>query len=166
MFIQRFVSYFRLNKTLFKHVLGIITPRFSGRSNATSAALKLATTLRFLAQGSYQVSVGNDFNVKLSQPTVSRVISECLDIMEELLCPMYINFEMDENEKLEAKEAFFVKAGFPGVIGCVDGTHISIIAPEKAVQHLYKNRKGFYSINAMIVGFLICISLEIAILVW
>ncbi|XP_054727491.1 putative nuclease HARBI1 [Anastrepha obliqua] len=38
-----------------------------------------------------------------------------------------------------------------GIIGCVDGTHVKIVAPRKEVQHLYYNRKGFYSINAMIV---------------
>nr|XP_036213841.1 uncharacterized protein LOC118680020 [Bactrocera oleae] len=36
------------------------------------------------------------------------------------------------------------------IIGCVDGTHIKIIAPHKELQHLYYNRKGLFSINAMI----------------
>ncbi|XP_053968123.1 putative nuclease HARBI1 [Anastrepha ludens] len=44
------------------------------------------------------------------------------------------------------KAHFYSKYRIPGIIGCVDGTHIKIVA-----QHLYYNRKGFYNINALIV---------------
>lgn len=123
------------------------------RAAAVSPTIKLATTLRFLAQGSYQLSVGNDYNITLAQPTVSKVIAETLDAMEEVLCPQWINMEMSGAEKLEAKESFYTKAGLPGVIMCVDGTHIKIITPDKEQQHLYFNRKGFYSMNVMILSF-------------
>lgn len=48
-----------------------------------------------------------------------------------------------------------MKFGFPDVLGCVDGTHISIISPP--VEHpiypaaSYYNRKGNTSINTLIV---------------
>ncbi|XP_053960625.1 putative nuclease HARBI1 [Anastrepha ludens] len=45
---------------------------------------------------------------------------------------------------------FYQKYGFPGAILCVDGTHIKIVAPAKD-KFLYFNRKGYYSINAMII---------------
>ena len=38
------------------------------------------------------------------------------------------------------------KTGIPGVIGCIDGSHIPIIQPGKFGKSFY-NRKGFYSIN-------------------
>lgn len=56
---------------------------------------------------------------------------------------------MTENEKNAIKAAFYAENGFPGVFGCVDGTHIGIIAP-KENEHLFLNRKGFHSLNAMI----------------
>ena len=121
------------------------------RSTSVSNTVKLATTLRFLAQGSYQLSVGNDFHLGLAQPTVSLILAETIKILEEVICPLHIKFKMTEEEKDEAKVDFFDKTGFPGVIGCVDGTHIKILAPKKEEQHLYFNRKGFFSINAMIV---------------
>lgn len=37
--------------------------------------------------------------------------------------------------------------GFPGVIGCVDGTHIRITSPKKNIQRAYVNRKSYHSIN-------------------
>ncbi|XP_036341308.1 putative nuclease HARBI1 [Rhagoletis pomonella] len=56
-----------------------------------------------------------------------------------------------EEEKRETKCYFFGRSGIPGVIGCIDGTHIKIVSPKKEHQHLYYNRKGFFSLNAMIV---------------
>ncbi|XP_017466344.1 PREDICTED: putative nuclease HARBI1 isoform X2 [Rhagoletis zephyria] len=150
---NRFQDYFRLNKTAFNYVLQKIKPQIKNgiRTTAVSKTIKLAATLRFLGQGSYQTSVGNDFHLGLSQPTVSSVLSETLDILEAVICPLWIKFHMTDAEKKEAKEYFFQKTGFPGVIGCVDGSHIKILAPNKQDQHLYYNRKGFFSLNVMIV---------------
>lgn len=61
-------------------------------------------------------------------------------------------FEMSEAEKHEAKLHFFQKTDFPGIIGCIDRTHIKILAPSKEDQHLYLNRKGFFSLNVMLVS--------------
>ena len=41
---------------------------------------------------------------------------------------------------------FQVKFGFPKVLGCIDGSHIPIIAPS-INEPLYVNRKGYHSIN-------------------
>ncbi|KAE8740375.1 hypothetical protein FOCC_FOCC014111 [Frankliniella occidentalis] len=49
-------------------------------------------------------------------------------------------------ERGEIKEVFNRVSGFPGAVGCVDGTHIYITAPvEDAVQ--YPNRYRTYSMN-------------------
>ena len=47
---------------------------------------------------------------------------------------------------------FYERTGFPGIIGCVDETHIKIAGPCESSQHLYFNRKGFFSLNPMIVS--------------
>ena len=41
-------------------------------------------------------------------------------------------------------------AGFPGVVGAIDGTHIRIIAPTEN-EHEFVNRKNFHSINTQVV---------------
>ena len=43
------------------------------------------------------------------------------------------------------KQSFQNMADFPGVVGCIDGTHIPIITPMED-GHRYINRKGFPSI--------------------
>ncbi|XP_067634817.1 putative nuclease HARBI1 [Eurosta solidaginis] len=141
------------NKAAFTYVLEQIVPfmKVGKRPTIISNEIKLATTLRFLAQGSYQLSVGNDFNLALSQPTVSAILAETFEALEQVICPLLISFEMSEEEQTKAKIHFYQKAGFPGVIGCVDGTHIKISAPTKSDQNLYFNRKGFFSLNAIII---------------
>ena len=44
------------------------------------------------------------------------------------------------------KNEFYLRGGFPCVIGCVDGTHVRLQAPSKH-ENNYVNRKGFHSIN-------------------
>ena len=36
---------------------------------------------------------------------------------------------------------------FPNIIGCVDGTHISISSPGDEQAELFRNRKGYFLIN-------------------
>lgn len=153
-FSLRFENYFRLNKSAFNYVLEKIAPKMKviARSNCASNKIKLAATLLFLGQGSYQLSVGNDFNLGLSQPVVCRILSETLNALEAVICPLWIKLAMTEEEKSESKVDFFERTGFPGVIGCVDGTHIKIFAPNKEDQNMYYNRKGFFSLNAMVVS--------------
>lgn len=123
----------------------------SKRTSAVPNILKLAATMRILAEGSYQKGAGNDYNVGLSQSSVSKVFKECINAMNSELCKSWISFKMSENEKFEIKEHFYNKNGFPGVIGCIDGTHIKILAPRTMERFKYYNRKGFYSLNATIV---------------
>ncbi|XP_036344648.1 putative nuclease HARBI1 [Rhagoletis pomonella] len=57
---------------------------------------------------------------------------------------------MTTDEIQDSKLAVYAQSGFPGVLGFVDGTHVRICGPRKEVQHLYLNRKGYYSLNVMI----------------
>ncbi|XP_055544846.1 putative nuclease HARBI1 [Wyeomyia smithii] len=145
-----FKKNFRLNKTAFRNVLSEIENDFPPqRHGGLSVSDKLAACLRFFAEGSYQHGTGKDYDVAIAQPTFSKILSEMLDILERRICSKWINFEMTANEKYQANRYFFEKSRIPGIIMCVDGTHIKIIPP-KVDRNLYYNRKGFYSLNAMI----------------
>lgn len=122
------------------------------RSTSIPNILKIAATLRFCAQGSYQKSVGQDFLVGMSQSTVSSVLGEVINLIEEKLCSKWISFRLSNDEKQMAATDFYNRTGFPGVIGCVDGTHVNIVRPIES-EHLYYNRKGRHSLNTMIVSF-------------
>lgn len=86
-----------------------------------------------------------------AQATVSLALSECLNALEGSICSQWIQLKMTEDEERSAKFNFFSKYGIPGIVGCVYGTHIKIIALASE-GHLFYNRKGFHSLNAMIVS--------------
>ena len=83
----------------------------------------------------------NDF-IDVAQPTVSRVLSDLIETMVKL-APHFIFMPRNYNEMCNIKVA-----GFPGVIGSIDGSHIQIIAPHKD-EFAYVNRKKIHSINIL-----------------
>lgn len=148
-----FIKYFRISKDLFRYLLDIVEDKL-GPTVGSSSVLpitKLSAALRFFAEGTYQKGVGNDLFAGMAQPTLSKALSSIITILETEVCPSAIHFPVEEGEKDAIKLGFFEKTGFPGVIGCVDGTHVKIITPTANVQHLYYNRKGFHSLNVMLV---------------
>ncbi|XP_053948747.1 putative nuclease HARBI1 isoform X2 [Anastrepha ludens] len=148
-----FLKNFRLSKEAFVNLLSTTENQLQQCTRAKSIPniLKLATVLRVCAQGSYQLSIGNEGMIGLAQPTVSVVLSEIIDVLENYICQRWVKFSSTVADLQQRKAHFYSKYRIPGIIGCVDGTHVKIVAPRKEVQHLYYNRKGFYSINAMIV---------------
>lgn len=134
-------------------MLGILDEEFGGptKSSSITSLSRLVAFLRFFAEGGYQHGVGKDYDVGMTQPTVSKTISLLLNVFERKLCSIWINFIMDESEVVEAKQDFYSKAMFPGVVMCVDGTHVKLTAPSSET-FLFFNRKGWYSLNVMIVS--------------
>lgn len=124
--------------------------RGGGKAFAVPHHVKLAACLRFFSEGPYQKAVGRDREVGMAQSTFSKVLSEVLDAFEQTLCPRWIKWPT-EDEQIEIAQSFYSKFKIPGVIGCVDGTHVAIIPP-RCNKHLYYNRKGFHSFNVMIVS--------------
>ena len=53
----------------------------------------------------------------------------------------------DNDDFAEISLQFFAFAGFPGVIGAIDGTHIPTLAPSK-FEETFVNRKNNHSINS------------------
>ncbi|XP_039969006.1 uncharacterized protein LOC120780828 [Bactrocera tryoni] len=114
---ELFKKNFRLNKDAFKYVLGSFAEGTRASTLTSLSPLnRIVAALRFFAEGSYQHEVGTDYNVAMGQSTVSKSLSNVLDVMERKLCRECIKFEQTDEEKKQAKQEFYAKAGFPGVI--------------------------------------------------
>lgn len=150
----RFVANFRVSKNVFIMLLQEMEPQMKEvyRNTHIPAVNKLATFLSFVATGGYQFSIGNEVSSVISKSKVSIIINECLNIFDQHLCPKWISLEKLPQEESAIKEGFYQVGGIPSVVGCVDGTHVRIKSPGDEVRHLYYNRKGFYSINVMVVS--------------
>ncbi|XP_052900977.1 putative nuclease HARBI1 [Anopheles moucheti] len=145
-----FRNNFRISKQLFIDILRKITPIISPKHNrGLTVKQKLAASLKFLAQGSYQRGVGNDFTVPIGQSTFSEIFEETLCALENTLKHV-ITLEMTEEEQADARRFFYEKSGIPGAVLAIDGTHIRITAPHENPV-MYYNRKGFYSMNALLI---------------
>ncbi|XP_036317345.1 putative nuclease HARBI1 isoform X2 [Rhagoletis pomonella] len=57
---------------------------------------------------------------------------------------------MDPDEKRALRDYFYNKFKIPGIVGCIDGTHIQITKPH-INENLFFNRKGYFSMNAMLI---------------
>lgn len=147
--VSRFVSYYRVNKDAFRMLLEIITPRI--KRSSISPCIELACTLRFLADGGFQKAVGKESDVALGRSTVGKILKRVLAILEKYVCPVWIKLNITNSERSQSKRHFMQKFGIPGIIGCVDRTHIRITKPH-IDPNLFYNRKEYFSINAMIVS--------------
>ena len=86
----------------------------------------------------------------VSQPTVSRIIRKVSTILSSL-CQQHITFPTTQEDKLQTMQGFYEIANFPGVLGAIDCTHVAIQSPGGEYAELYRNRKGYFSINVQAV---------------
>ncbi|XP_062327791.1 putative nuclease HARBI1 [Osmerus eperlanus] len=106
----------------------------------------ICVALRFFANGSFLYNIGNAEH--LGKATVCRAIRKVALALKGLL-QTYVVFPGHKPLRT-IKEEFHMISGFPNVIGCIDGTHIPIIAPS-INEGDYVNRKSFHSINVQII---------------
>ncbi|XP_055905253.1 putative nuclease HARBI1, partial [Eupeodes corollae] len=146
-----FQKHYRVNKVSFKYLLDVLImySKPTRKRFGIPPIIKLSACLRFFAEGGYQTGVGNEGRVGMAQPSFSKVLAEVLEVLEEQLCPQWIKLPKTVAEKRNIALAFYTKHNFPGIVGCVDGTHVQIIAPSEN-RHLFYNRKGKYSLNVML----------------
>ncbi|XP_031348432.1 putative nuclease HARBI1 [Photinus pyralis] len=149
---DRFIELYRLNRACARYLLTTINPYLEEGvyRNTVPNILKVFATLRFYASGSYQRDIGLAFNISLSQTSIHRCIHQVTQVITEVLPNNEIRFPITRPEQNRKKEAFMENYGFPGVIGCVDGTHVAILKP-RVDAHNFLNRKGYYSLNVQII---------------
>ena len=87
---------------------------------------------------------GDLFGVHKS--TVCRIVRRVSKAIARLK-GQYIRFE----PRRETTAGFYRRAGFPGVIGAIDCTHVPITNPGGENGELFRNRKGYCSINVQVV---------------
>nr|CAI5837281.1 unnamed protein product [Callosobruchus analis] len=147
-----FQKTFRLNKDLAQYVYNQIIEDLDITDNnvAVPPLLKFFATLHFYATGSYQYSLGQNFNISFSQPVASRAIQAVTNAIEVRLGPIWIKFPITLAENMEIQRRFMEATGFPGVLGAIDCTHVAMLPPHEE-EHNYLNRKKFHSKNIQMI---------------
>lgn len=107
--------------------------------------LQLLAALRFYGAGTFQVVTGD--LAEVSQPTASRIIRKVSSLIAGRLYAMFVRFPTDTACVMRR---FHQIAGFPGVSGCIDCTHIVIKSPGGDDAEVYRNRKTIFSLNVQV----------------
>ncbi|XP_070383731.1 putative nuclease HARBI1 [Dermacentor albipictus] len=81
-------------------------------------------------------------------------VSECLRRVVEAVANAgarnkWVHFPKTTEEKAAVKERFLRRGSTPGIVGCVDGSLIAIIAPKGERKAAFMCRKGYYALNCM-----------------
>ncbi|KAJ8964904.1 hypothetical protein NQ314_004543 [Rhamnusium bicolor] len=79
-----------------------------------------------------------------------------INSLEPYMTPSVRSTDLDIPLKLaDVFERFFEQYNIPGIVGCIDCTHVAIFPPKiedmEYPEHLYVNRKGYHSINVQLV---------------
>lgn len=112
----------------------------TGRNCALSPLQQVCIGLRFYATGCMQLSLAAWINI--DQSTVSRTVWH----VSSTILRHYPNAFTIQTEN--SKSRFYEKYDIPNIIGCIDCTHVKILAPPYySHPEEYINRKKYYSIN-------------------
>ena len=142
-----FQSRFRFTKAAVHQLFDVIRSdsELQQRKQAVPGLLQLVMALRFYATGHFQRTDGDLLGT--SRQTAGEIIhriSRCIARAKK----SFLAFP----ENLGAVKSDFYKIGkFPSVIGCIDCTHIPIVSPGGDSAEVFRNRKGYFSINVQAV---------------
>lgn len=105
--------------------------------------LQVLLALAAMATGSHQVVVADCFDVS------QKLVSQCLARVARAIAGLVhqsIKFP-NGGDLQKVTQDFYTIAGMPGVIGCVDCTHVPIVRPTREDSELFRCRKGYFSLN-------------------
>lgn len=87
---------------------------------------------------------------EISQSTVCNVVNEMADKLSDHFGEFVKFPSNDELRRVHTK--FYNMNRFPGVSGIIDCTHVEIISPGGEVPEVFRNRKGYFSLNIQCVA--------------
>uniref|UniRef100_A0A8D9AYH6 Nuclease HARBI1 n=1 Tax=Cacopsylla melanoneura TaxID=428564 RepID=A0A8D9AYH6_9HEMI len=99
---------------------------------------RLLAVMQFYASGNFQICVGDAHG--LSQPTMCQLVTK----VSKELAESHRNYIKFPDQLAATKAAFQGIGNFPGVVGCVDCTHVPIQLPFVENGENFRNRKGFF----------------------
>ena len=123
--------------------------RTTGRWHSLPVALQVTTALRYFAKGDFRDDNGEVYGI--SAMSVSRCVNNIsIDICRRL--NQFISYPLRENRtQREIKQGFHNIAGFPNVLGVIDGSLVPIQVPSDN-EPRFVCRRGYHAINVQLVA--------------
>ncbi|KAH7977817.1 hypothetical protein HPB49_003692 [Dermacentor silvarum] len=104
-----------------------------------------------------QAPVGSEKTIVMRRSGVAvDLLSECVRRVAEAVVNAGVRNKCDQfpktsEEKAAVKEGFLQRGAIPGVIGCMDGRLIAIIAPKGERNAAFVCRKDYYAENCLFI---------------
>lgn len=139
----------RIDRDMFNDLVALLGDQLSRpttRGHAVPVDTQLLCALQFYATGSFQWTIAR--NCGISQSSASRAIDDVTNSLVAI-APKTIAFPRDQRSLTAVKQEFQKLAGFPNVVGAIDGTHIAIRSPPTN-EDAFVNRKGVHTINVQV----------------
>lgn len=140
-----FYRNFRMSVQRFEQLLSWVGPHIikdNFKRACTSPSERLVITLRYLATGDAQFTIASSYRV--SPTTVGRIIFETTSVIWNKLCDKgYMTCPSNERQWKNISSEFFELWNFPNCLGCIDGKHVTIQAPNNTGSLYYNYKKSF-----------------------
>ncbi|KAB0793157.1 hypothetical protein PPYR_12777 [Photinus pyralis] len=118
------------------------------RNNCVSPMNQLLLTLRLYSTGGHLLSVADFCGVHVS--TACRIVRRVSEAIARLY-RQYIQMATTPDDMMACQREFFNIASFPRVVGVIDCTHIKIDSLGGEDPEIFRNRKGYFSINVQMI---------------
>ena len=153
-----FKERYRMTKESFKLLVDMIKERYPEPAKDVRGRKRIRIedrvmiTLRYFATNSFQLCVAD--TIGFSQSTVSVIIKE----MSFKIASFYKDFitwpeykEISKGFICMMSNRYYNRLPFPGVIGCIDGTLVKILAKGVHEREGFRDRKGSISLNIQVI---------------
>ena len=125
-------QYFRMYPPQFDDLLRIVGPRITPKQcpwrEPLTAALKLALTVHFLAEGCSMQELA--YNYRIGRITVVKILREVPKAIWESLNETAVKCPSTEDEWKKIADDFWRIWNFPLCLGAIDGKHCNIECPD------------------------------------
>lgn len=155
--IGSFYKMYGVSKETVKDILSMIShglEKPTNRGQPINPMTELLLTLQFLKHGTLQTK-----DIRISQPTVSRIIKRVTGLLAELKLRFV---KIPERSKFKTIATRFQEiGGCPEVFGCIGSCHVPIKSPSKNIADDFLNENGFYSFRVMVNVWIIVVDAKI-----
>ncbi|KAJ8912380.1 hypothetical protein NQ315_014748 [Exocentrus adspersus] len=148
---EDFIKRFRLSKNGVRYIVNLISDNIRSptqQNHALSPEQMVLLTLRFYATGNFLQTAGD--LIGIDKGTASRIIWKVTQAIAGLY-RQFVRMPQTEEELREVSQKFYNVARLPKCCGAIDCTHVKIISPGGNNAEIYRNRKGFFSLNVQAV---------------
>ena len=144
---EDFIKRYRFSKKTVLYLHGIIKQddELDTRCNGLPSLLQLVCALRFYAAGHFQITDGDLMGI--SRCTAMRSVHK----VTRAICRKKSRFIGFPTDLARVKRQFYEIASFPNVVGAIDCTHVPIKSPGGDYAELFRNRKGYFSLNVQMI---------------